>query len=239
MTIDDAPDMDDTPLVDGSLGLNQSWQTYRATRRGAGGQPITFKHTAQIRKAERDLYHALGRTEDFTVQERQREASNGTPTLTHTASGDADWMSISEYAKSKNTGTRKARKVMESLELLQPEIEWRSAPSIADPAQPKPQYRHALRLASWAVQAGLGKRGELHGRPAYDMLSPSGIEWLDARWPVPDAAKVRPVGRPVSNLREEVRALIDEGKPQAEIARMLGKSRSTISHHVAAIRGTD
>ena len=44
------------------------------------------------------------------------------------------------------------------------------------------------------------------------------------------------VGRPIDKtLRKRIRALLDSGKAQAEIARILDKAPSTIAHHVRAL----
>ncbi|MDV2966014.1 helix-turn-helix domain-containing protein [Nitratireductor aquimarinus] len=145
-------------------------------------------------------------------------------------------MTVTEYAKSKGTGPRQARRIMERLGLLQPEIGFRSVPCRADLSQSKPEYRHSYRLAPWAVETGLGKRVEPRNRIAYDILSPDGITWLNVHWPSQEAVKANPVGRPVSSVRTDIKALIAAGKSQAEIARILGKSRSTVSHHVSALK---
>lgn len=235
MTFQPAPGPDDMALLDGCLGLNREWTVYRAGRRWQGGKPIDHNRG----RARRAFYAAYAAAHEFINRHLQVDAldTNGLD-----ESGPVDgqgWMSISEYAKSKGTGPRKARKVMEGVELLRPEIECRAIPCITDPRELKPAYRHTLRLALWAVQAGFGKRITPRNGPAFDMLSPDGVEWLDARWP---AEEVKPAdgksrrGRPTSGLRDQVKALMAEGRSQAEIARLLGKSKQSVYRQMKALK---
>ncbi|MGY3328916.1 hypothetical protein ACVILI_001933 [Mesorhizobium sp. USDA 4775] len=153
-----------------------------------------------------------------------------------------EWLVITAYAQSKGMGPRKAREVMVGLHLLQPEIEVRLVPCMGASDESdgdwlgdtKPDYRTTVRLATWAVQAGFGRRMKSRAGIEFDVLSPDGVAWLDARWPKPVEPLGAKRGRP-STLREEVRRLLDEGKTQAEIARCLGKSRQIVSHHVKAL----
>jgi hypothetical protein len=127
---------------------------------------------------------------------------------------------------------------MLSLDLLREEIEVRMVPMIVDPAQTKPKYMTTLRLAAWAVEAGVGRRIEPRHGHLFDMLSPDGVEWLEARWPKEQAREPKRRGRPTSNLREQIAALMADGKSQTEIARMLGKSKQSVYRQMAAISAT-
>jgi hypothetical protein len=145
-------------------------------------------------------------------------------------------MSITEYGKAKRVGPRKARKIMQGLNLLQSEIEVRMVPMIVDPTQTKPDYRATLRLASWAAEAGFGRRVEPRYAHPFDVLSPDGIEWLGARWLKQEAGGPKRRGRPTPNLRGQVATLMADGLSQSAIARALGQSRQLISDHAKAIR---
>jgi hypothetical protein len=155
-------------------------------------------------------------------------------------------MSITGYGKTKGIGPRKTRKIMRDLGLLQEEIEVRMTPGIVDPAQTKPKYMTTLRLTAWAIEAGFGRRVQLGSpyllpkrvRCPFDMLSLDGVAWLDARWPQEEAREPKRRGRPTSNLREQVAALMVDGKSQTEIARMLGKSKQSVCRQMTAIRAT-
>jgi hypothetical protein len=131
---------------------------------------------------------------------------------------------------------------MLGLHLLQPEIEVRMVPSIVAQerggcdwlGETKPDYRTTVRLATWATQAGFGRRMKSQAGIEFDVLSPDGVAWLNAHWPKPVETKRAQRGRP-STLRDEVGRLMAEGKTQAEIVRLLGKSRQIVSHHVKAL----
>ncbi|SIT56313.1 hypothetical protein BQ8794_280052 [Mesorhizobium prunaredense] len=223
-----APHMDETPLLPGSLGLNRDWTILKAQRRVAGGEPINFYKG----RAKSALYADYEETRDALDRTYRRDAldHSGVP-----ESEPGEWMTVSEYAKSKDTGPRKAREVMEGLGILQQEIEVRLVPLLSDPRQTKPNYRTTSRLASWAVGAGFGRRMKSGAGVPYDVLSPDGMAWLNARWLKPVEKPEVKRGRP-STLRGEVQHLLAEGKTQADIARLLGKSRQIVSHHVKVLK---
>lgn len=141
------------------------------------------------------------------------------------------WMTISEYGRTKGLGPRQVRTLLTEIGLLHREIEVRMVPMILDPSQSKPDYRTTLRLPTEAAQAGLGRRMRAaNAGTEFDVLSPQGQRWADERWPV-----VEPVTGPRDTVREEVRSLLRQGKTQTEIARIIGKSRQLVSHHVGRI----
>ena len=117
---------------------------------------------------------------------------------------------------------------MEEVGILQAEIEVRMVPQIVQPTRAdylgdaKPDYRTTRRLAVWAVQAGFGRRMKSRTGVEFDVLSPDGVAWLNARWPKPIEKPKAKRGRP-STLRAEVERLLAEGKTQAEIARAPGE----------------
>ena len=223
------PDPDDAPLLDGSLGFSPEWAAIRTARRLAGGAPINFYRG----RAKRALYADFTRTRDALDRDYRRDALDTSGLIEPVGAG---WMSITEYGKAKGIGPRKARKIMQGLDLLQEEIEVRMVSMIVDPAQTKPKYMTTLRLAAWAVEAGFGRRIEPRHGHRFDMLSPDGVAWLDARWPKEEAREPTRRGRPTSNLREQVAALMADGKSQIEIARMLGKSKQSVCRQMTAIR---
>ncbi|TPL81890.1 helix-turn-helix domain-containing protein [Mesorhizobium sp. B2-3-12] len=238
-------------LLPGSLGENRDWSILMAGRRFVGGKPIDFKDIVQRvyrGKARRALYSNFGATQASLDGASHVDALDDG--MDNFGSVGNEWLTITAYGQSKGMGGRRARDVMSSLHLLQPEIEVRSAPCIVDPAESeggwlnkssedwlgatKPDYRTTERLATWALQAGFGRRMKSRAGIEFDVLSPDGVAWLDARWPKSVEKLKAKRGRP-STLREEVRRLLDEGKTQAEIARLLGKSRQIVSHHFKAL----
>ncbi|TPK39687.1 hypothetical protein [Mesorhizobium sp. B2-5-3] len=230
-------------LLPGSLGVNRDWSIFMAGRRFVGGKPIDFKEIVQRvyrGKARRALYSNFGATQASLDGASRIDALDaGSNDLGQI--GD-QWLVISAYAQSKGMGPRKARDVMLGLHLLQPEIEVRMIPSVVAQGESdgdwlgdtKPDYRTTVRLATWAIQAGFGRRMKSRAGIEFDVLSPEGVAWLDARWPKPVEKPKPKRGRP-STLREDVRRLLDEGKTPAEIARLLGKSRQIVSHHAKAL----
>ena len=236
-------------LLPGSLAFNREWSIFIAQRRVAGGEPIDFKRIyweAYKDRAKRALYADFAATkvsldDSFRVDALDRsELEGGTSAEEQLVHG---WMVISDYARRKGTGPRKARGVMEEVGILQAEIEVRMVPQIVQPTRAdylgdaKPDYRTTRRLAVWAVQAGFGRRMKSRTGVEFDVLSPDGVAWLNARWPKPIEKPKAKRGRP-STLRAEVERLLAEGNTQAEIARLLGKSRQIVSHHVKALSKT-
>ncbi|CDX42899.1 hypothetical protein MPLDJ20_60035 [Mesorhizobium plurifarium] len=239
----EAMDRDRSRLLPGSLGENRDWSILMAGRRFVGGKPIDFKEIVQRvyrGRARRALYSNFGTTQASLDGASRVDALDAASDNIGPVGNE--WIVITAYAQSKEMGPRKARDVMSSLRLLQPEIEVRLVPCMVASVESegdwlgdtKPDYRTTVRLATWAVQAGFGRRMKSREGIEFDVLSPEGIAWLDARWPMPFEKPKAKRGRPTT-LREEVRRLLDEGKTQAEIARSLGKSRQIVSHHVKAL----
>ncbi|WP_181171608.1 helix-turn-helix domain-containing protein [Mesorhizobium sp. B2-4-10] len=230
-------------LLPGSLGVNRDWSIFMAGRRVVGGTPINFKEIVRRvyrGKARRALYSNFGSTQASLDGASRVDALDASSDDLDPVSDE--WLVISAYAQSKSMGPRRARDVMRNLHLLQPEIEVRLIPCLVASAESdgdwlggtKPDYRTTVRLATWAIQAGFGRRMKSKAGIEFDVLSPDGVAWLDARWPKPVVEPKAKRGRP-STLREEVRRLLEQGKTQAEIARLLGKSRQIVSHHVKAL----
>ncbi|QDB99521.1 helix-turn-helix domain-containing protein [Mesorhizobium sp. 8] len=214
-------------LLPGSLGLNQGWTHFKAQRRIAGGQPVNFYRTRTKRALNADYTatqaHLSRDYRQDTLGDLKGPAVKSDVTLT-------------AYAKTKSVGPRKARRIMLQLGFLQPEIETRMVPMFVDPRHTRPVYRTIPRLASWAFDEGLGKRIEPRGGIPFDVLSPDGMAWLDARWPVPEVLPKGKRGRPPTGLRQEVQTLMAAGRTQAEIARILGKSVRSIYRQMQSLK---
>lgn len=86
-----------------------------------------------------------------------------------------DWITVSEYGERKGVGPRQVRAVLTQLGLLREEIETSASGTL------KVARR---RLTREAVDNGLGKRiyPTKTGSYPFDVLSPAGQTWLDARW---------------------------------------------------------
>lgn len=125
---------------------------------------------------------------------------------------------ITEYGATKGLGPRQVRSFLETLGVLQEEIEVRDR---GDGTPPK--YLHTLRLTPEAVSDGLGRRLEPYRGPSYDVLTPKGQMQLDR--------KVAPKGNRRQIVGDRVRVLMAEGKTQAEIVRLTGQSKQLVSHH--------
>lgn len=131
-------------------------------------------------------------------------------------------MTISECAKLVGLGPRQFRKAALAVGLLQTEI------VVREKENGSPEYLHTMRLAPDAVERGLGRRLEPRTGTPYDVLTPKGQEWAVARFGKVAEEKARNV-RHVA--RDAVRRFLDQGKTQAEIARLTGLSRQLVSHH--------
>jgi len=80
----------------------------------------------------------------------------------------------------------------------------------------------------YAVERGLSPR-EILSR-IHDDLESSNL--LDARIPSSPAKKIHPVVAEAAELKRKIIELIDEGCSQAEVARRLEVSRSTVTKHL-------
>jgi DNA-binding NarL/FixJ family response regulator len=80
----------------------------------------------------------------------------------------------------------------------------------------------------YAVERGLSPR-EILSR-IHDDLESSNL--LDARIPSSPAKTIHPVVAEAAELKRKIIALIDEGCSQAEVARRLEVSRSTVTKHL-------
>lgn len=78
-----------------------------------------------------------------------------------------EWKTVTEVAVDRGVGRRSIRQILLRMGLLQ--IEGTGKHS-------------RLRLSPWAVEAGLGRRLERRGKFPFDVISPTGQEWIDERW---------------------------------------------------------
>ncbi len=130
-------------------------------------------------------------------------------------------LTISEYAATLGKGPRQLRKLLGAIGLLHTEIE------VRDTGRQPPKFYHTARLTPAAVATGLGRRLEASNGTKYDVLTPNGQLWV--------ASKLSETAAPRANSRHAVREtvwrLVQEGHPQADIARLTGLSRQLVSHH--------
>lgn len=86
-----------------------------------------------------------------------------------------DWITVTEYGERKGVGPRQVRAILTHIGLLQEEIE-------ASTSGTARVVRR--RLTQEAVDKGLGKRIFPTKKASYpfDVLSPEGQAWVDARW---------------------------------------------------------
>lgn len=80
-----------------------------------------------------------------------------------------DWITVTELADLYGVGPRKARSVLRKMEFLGIEGS-------------RDHARH--RIQSWAAAQGLGRRikGKAGARVPFDVISPEGRTWIEARW---------------------------------------------------------
>ncbi|ESX29462.1 MULTISPECIES: hypothetical protein [unclassified Mesorhizobium] len=168
------------------------------------------------------------------------------------ASGDlklvslGDWITVTEYGERKGVGRRKVRAVLTQVGLLREETE--------APISGKSRVTRR-RLTREAVEQGLGKRiyPAKEGNYPFDVLSPEGQAWIDARWdegvaaissaiassPLAEEAKAcwekfRAIRRSELTSQMEVCFLLDHfpDLPQVDISRITGVSERMVSRYV-------
>jgi hypothetical protein len=105
---------------------------------------------------------------------------------------DGDWITIAELGALHGLGRRQTTEVLRVMDVLQ--IETKEATS-----------RH--RLAEWFVKKGYGKRlHRKHDRYPFDVLSPSGQQWIEELWPlaieeIETRKKAGPVAEAMASLK--------------------------------------
>ncbi|TPJ72446.1 hypothetical protein [Mesorhizobium sp. B2-6-2] len=158
-----------------------------------------------------------------------------------------DWITVTEYGERKGVGPRQVRAVLAHIGLLREETE--------APISGKAKVVRR-RLTHEAVEQGLGKRiyPAKKGSYPFDVLSPAGQAWVDARWndgvatissavasnPLADEAKAclekfRAMRRSELTSQMVVCFLLDHFPDllQVDISRITGVSERMVSRYVA------
>ncbi|ESZ47998.1 hypothetical protein ACYG9R_02970 [Mesorhizobium sp. RSR565B] len=127
-----------------------------------------------------------------------------------------------------DTTVRKLIPLLERKGLVERHLAWRMVPMVTDPTARKPEYRHDAIATRAAVGDGLlisihyGHKEENWVRTLVTLY---GLEFLARLLKTPAVTVKKP------KARDTVRALLAEGKTQAEIVRSSGMSKQAVSYH--------
>lgn len=131
-----------------------------------------------------------------------------------------------------NTSVRKLIPLLERKGLVERRIAWRMVPMVTDPTARNPEYRHEAVATRAAISDGLlisihyGPNGVQRLRT---LVTPDGLEFLAQFLKAPAGAVKKP------KARDTVRALLAEGRTQAEIVRLSGMSKQAVWYHARSI----
>ncbi|TKD45282.1 MAG: hypothetical protein E5W98_14200 [Mesorhizobium sp.] len=131
-----------------------------------------------------------------------------------------------------DTAVRKLIPLLERKGLVEHRVAWRMVPMVTDPTARKPEYRHdaiATRTAmsdSLLISIHYGQKEENWVRT---LVTPGGLEFLARFLKAPAGTAKKP------KARDTVRALLAEGKTQAEIVQLSGMSKQVVSYHTKSI----
>ncbi|MBZ9996032.1 hypothetical protein [Mesorhizobium sp. BH1-1-4] len=131
-----------------------------------------------------------------------------------------------------DTTVRKLIPMLERKGLAERRVAWRMVPMVTDPTARKPEYRHDAVATRAAVGDGrlisihYGQKDENWVRT---LVTPDGLEFLARFLKAPAGAVKKP------KARDTVRALLAEGKTQAEIVQLSGMSKQAVWYHARSI----
>ncbi|RUT84333.1 MULTISPECIES: hypothetical protein [unclassified Mesorhizobium] len=127
---------------------------------------------------------------------------------------------------------RKLIPMLERKGLTERRLAWRMVPMVTDTTARKPEYRHDAVATRAAMGDGLllsiqyGPHDEKWIRT---LVTPDGLEFLARFLKAPAGAVKTPKARDI------VRALLAEGKTQAEIVQLSGMSKQAVWYHARSI----
>lgn len=131
-----------------------------------------------------------------------------------------------------DTTVRKLIPLLERKGLVGHRVAWRKVPMVTDPTSRKPEYRHEAVATREAMGDGL--LVSIHYGPNDEpklrtLVTPDGLEFLAQFLKAPAV----PVKKP--KARDAVRALLAEGRTQAEIVQLSGMSKQAVWYHARSI----
>ncbi|RWH84355.1 MAG: hypothetical protein EOQ86_00935 [Mesorhizobium sp.] len=131
-----------------------------------------------------------------------------------------------------DTTVRKLIPLLERKGLVERRIAWRMVPMVIVPAAMKPEYRYDAVATGAATGDGLlitihyGPKDENWVRT---LVTPDGLALFALLLKAP-AGTIKK-----SKARDTVRAMVAEGRTQAEIVRLTGMSKQAVSYHTKSI----
>ena len=131
-----------------------------------------------------------------------------------------------------DTTVRKLIPILERKGLVEHRLAWRMVPMVTNRMARKPEYRHDAIATRAAMADGLlisihyGQKGENWVRT---LVTPDGLAFFARLLKAPAATVKKP------KARDTVRALLAEGRTQAEIVHLSGMSKQAVSYHARSI----
>ncbi|MER8899105.1 MULTISPECIES: hypothetical protein [unclassified Mesorhizobium] len=131
-----------------------------------------------------------------------------------------------------DTTVRKLIPTLERAGLTERRLAWRMVPMLTDPTATKPEYRHDAVATRAATADGLLisiHYGQNHERWVRTLVTPEGLALLARLQKTPTGSVRKPKAQDI------VRALLAEGRTQAEVVRLTAMSKQTVSYHARSI----
>ncbi|AZO42458.1 hypothetical protein EJ076_15860 [Mesorhizobium sp. M7D.F.Ca.US.005.01.1.1] len=131
-----------------------------------------------------------------------------------------------------DTTVRKLIPLLERKGLVERRLAWRMVSMVTDPTARKPEYRHDAIATRAAIGDGL--LISIHYRRKDEnwvrtLVTPDGLEFLARLLKAPTGTVKKP------KARDTVRALLAEGRTQADIVQLSGMSKQAVWYHAKSI----
>lgn len=147
-------------------------------------------------------------------------------------------LSVSKLGERIGQGPRKTRATLVSIGMLWSEREVRHVPMQTNPTMTKPEYQRTLRLTEWAVKMRYGRRVASPRGYEFDLLTPSGIAYVDEMLALEKALAEPPVPKiAYSKATDTIKTLLREDPTirQVDIVRRTGLSKMTVHRAIKAL----